>query len=133
MQTGAIKDLKTHPVKLYVDLGLRVTINTDNRLITDTSVSKELWLCHTEMGFTLKDLKQVVLAGFKSSFLPFHVKQEYLRRTSLELERFHEDGTIDDELPAIAYHSRRGREETPPPPAASASPAASPDKRVARA
>jgi adenosine deaminase len=42
VQTGAVKDLATHPLKLYYDLGLRVTVNTDNRLITDTSVSREL-------------------------------------------------------------------------------------------
>ncbi len=97
VQTGAIRDLRSHPIRLYADLGLRVTVNTDNRLVTDTTVSKELWLCHTEMGFGLKDLKQLVLAGFKSSFLPFHVKQEYLRQVSQELQRFHEDGTIDDD------------------------------------
>jgi adenosine deaminase len=47
VQTGAVRDLASHPLKLYNDLGLRVTINTDNRLVTDTTVSKELWLCHT--------------------------------------------------------------------------------------
>lgn len=104
VQTGAIRDLRSHPIKLYADLGLRVTVNTDNRLVTDTTVSKELWLCHTEMGFSLRDLKQVILAGFKSSFMPFHVKQEYLRQVSLDLRRFHEDGTIDEMPPA---HSRK--------------------------
>jgi adenosine deaminase len=65
-----------------------VTVNTDNRLVTNTTVSKELWLCHTEMGFTFDDLKQVILSGFKSAFLPFHVKQQYLRRVSDELNAF---------------------------------------------
>src|SRR3954470_20192586 len=50
VQTGAVKDLASHPIKLYFDLGLRVTVNTDNRLITDTSVSKELFLVHSKMG-----------------------------------------------------------------------------------
>src|SRR5882762_8108874 len=103
VQTGAIRDLTSHPLKLYKNLGLRVTVNTDNRLVTDTTVSKELWLCHTEMGFGLADLKQLIVAGFKSSFLPFHVKQEYLRQVSHELQRFHEDGTVDDATP----HARR--------------------------
>jgi adenosine deaminase len=120
VQTGAIKDLKSHPLKLYADLGLRVTVNTDNRLITDTTVSKELWLCHTEMGFTLNDIKQVIISGFKSSFLPFHVKQEYLRRVSLELDRFHEDGTIAEQVPTEAHSSRRRydrKKESSAPPA----------------
>lgn len=109
VQTGAIKDLKSHPLKLYLDLGLRVTVNTDNRLITDTTVSKELWLCHTEMGLSLDDMKQLVIAGFKSSFMPFHVKQEHLRRASLELDRFHDDGTITDDGAGESHSSRRGR------------------------
>jgi adenosine deaminase len=86
VQTGAIRDLANHPLKLYKDLGLRVTVNTDNRLVTNTSVSKELWLCHTQMGLTLTDIRQIVLSGFKSAFLPFHVKQQYLRKASEELE-----------------------------------------------
>jgi adenosine deaminase len=85
VQTGAIRNLESHPVKLYKDLGLRVTVNTDNRLVTDTTVSKELWLCHTRMGIDLSDIRQIVLNGFKSAFLPFHVKQQYLRKVSDEL------------------------------------------------
>jgi adenosine deaminase len=91
VQTGAIRELSSHPIKLYKNLGLRVTVNTDNRLVTDTTVSKELWLCNQEMGFTMADLKQVILSGFKSAFLPFHVKQQYLRRVSEELKDFPDD------------------------------------------
>ena len=40
VQTGAIRDLASHPLKLYKNLGLRVTVNTDNRLVTDTTVSQ---------------------------------------------------------------------------------------------
>ena len=72
VQTGAVRDLASHPLKLYYDLGLRVTINTDNRLITDTTVSRELWLVHTQMGVSFSDILSLVSAGFKSSFLPFH-------------------------------------------------------------
>jgi adenosine deaminase len=88
VQTGAIRDLASHPLKLYFDLGLRVTVNTDNRLVTDTTVSKELWLCHTQMGLGLEDLKSIILSGFKSSFLPFHLKQQMLRKASEELRAF---------------------------------------------
>ncbi|HLM73193.1 MAG TPA: adenosine deaminase [Polyangiaceae bacterium] len=94
VQTGAVRDLASHPMKLYEALGLRVTVNTDNRLVTDTTVSHELWHCHTKMGMTLKDIKSIVVAGFKSAFLPFHVKQAYLRRVTEELERFTSDGVV---------------------------------------
>jgi len=85
VQTGAIRDLASHPLKLYKNLGLRVTVNTDNRLVTDTTVSRELWLCNTRMGLGLADIKEIILSGFKSAFLPFHVKQQYLRKVSEEL------------------------------------------------
>jgi len=88
VQTGAVDSLARHPVRLYYNLGSRVTANTDNRLITDTTVSKELWLMHSEMGFSLADIKQVILNGFKSSFMAFHEKRRYLETISAELARY---------------------------------------------
>lgn len=102
VQTGAVRDLASHPLKLYQSLGLRMTVNTDNRLVTDTTVSKELWLCHTQMGLSLADIKSLVVAGFKSAFLPFHVKQAYLRRVTEELGRFTADGQVKALIPAAA-------------------------------
>ena len=92
VQTGAVRSLRNHPLKRYFDLGLRVSINTDNRLITDTTVSRELWLVHTEMSVPFSDIKAMVLAGFKSSFLPFHEKQAMLRQVATELEQYDDRG-----------------------------------------
>lgn len=47
------------------------------------------------MSMSLPDIKTMIVAGFKSAFLPFHVKQSMLRQISEELERFHDDGKID--------------------------------------
>ncbi len=91
VQTGAVEGLSTHPMKLYYNLGARVTINTDNRLVTDTTVSKELYVMHSEMGFDLEDIKQVIMNGFKSSFLPFHEKRRFLEAIGKELAGFSED------------------------------------------
>jgi adenosine deaminase len=99
VQTGAVKDIRNHPLKLYLDLGLRVTINTDNRLITDTTVSRELYLVHTQMGLPFTDVKKLVLAGFKSTFQPFHERQAALRRVGGELKLYDENGRIEGELP----------------------------------
>jgi adenosine deaminase len=98
VQTGAIASLATHPLRLYKNLGARVTINTDNRLITDTTVSKELWLAHTQIGLSWSDLRQIILNGFKSAFLPFHEKRRYLASVSKQLDAFSGDGTIDEAL-----------------------------------
>ena len=92
VQTGAVKSIQTHPLKLYFDLGLRVTINTDNRLITKTSVSEELYRVHKEMRVPFSDIKAMVINGFKSAFLPFHDKQAALRKVSHELSLFDDQG-----------------------------------------
>jgi adenosine deaminase len=94
VQTGAVATLESHPLKLYFDLGVRVTINTDNRLITDTSVSKELYLVHRTLGVPFADIKAMIVAGFKSSFQPFHEKQAMLRRVAAELERYDDAGRL---------------------------------------
>jgi adenosine deaminase len=85
VQTGAVPSLAAHPLKFYLDYGLRVTINTDNRLITDTTVTKELWLAHKEMGLALEDLNTLIVSGFKSAFLPFREKQDMLRAVNQEI------------------------------------------------
>ena len=98
MQTGAVRELRAHPLKLYHDLGLRVTINTDNRLITDTTVSRELWLCHTQMGLDKDDIHRIIISGFKAAFLPFHQKQTMVRTVFRELS---------NEAPASEQHEFR--------------------------
>jgi adenosine deaminase len=85
VQTRSVPDFANHPLKFYFDFGLRVTVNTDNRLITDTTATKELLLAHREMGFTLEDLCTVLVQGFKSTFLPFREKQELLRAVNAEI------------------------------------------------
>jgi adenosine deaminase len=90
IQTKAAKTWEAHPVDFYVDYGLRVTINTDNRLITDTTVSKEIWLCHKHYGWNLETIKDVVVAGFKSAFLPYREKSDLLKLVTAELEEFKE-------------------------------------------
>jgi adenosine deaminase len=107
VQTGAVKSFETHPLKLYFDLGLRVTVNTDNRLITDTSVSKELFLVHSQLGVPFRDIKSIVIAGFKSSFMPFHEKQAALRRVTQELSRFDDNGRLREPKNAEAPEEER--------------------------
>ena len=85
VQTGSVHGFASHPLKFYFDFGLRVTVNTDNRLITDTTVTKELLVAHREMGFTVEDLCTVLVQGFKSAFLPFREKQDLLRAANAEI------------------------------------------------
>lgn len=85
LQTGSVSSLGSHPLRFYFDFGLRVSINTDNRLITDTTLTKELLLAHRELGFSLDDLCTVLVQGFKSAFLPFREKADLLREANSEI------------------------------------------------
>jgi len=85
LQTRAAASWETHPVDFYVDYGLRVTINTDNRLMSDTTASKELHLCHTHYGWSLDTIKEIIIAGFKSAFMPYREKADLVAEISREL------------------------------------------------
>jgi adenosine deaminase len=62
------------------------------------------------MGLSFRDIKSIVMAGFKSSFLPFHERQAYLRRVGQELARFDDAGnpisTPSPSTPAPVAHER---------------------------
>ncbi len=85
VQTRSVPSFASHPLRFFFDFGLRVTVNTDNRLITDTTVTKELLVIHREMNFTLEDLCTILVQGFKSAFLPFREKQDLLRTVNAEI------------------------------------------------
>ena len=86
MQTRAASSWETHPVDFYVDYGLRVTINTDNRLISDTSVTNELYQCHKHYGWSLQTIKEIIISGFKSAFMPYREKADLVAAVIKELE-----------------------------------------------
>jgi adenosine deaminase len=88
LQTRAAKSWETHPVDFYVDYGLRVTINTDNRLMSDTTVTKELYLCHKHYSWSLQTIKEIIIAGFKSAFMPYREKADLTLEVSRELAKF---------------------------------------------
>ena len=88
VQTKAVPSLEEHPLKFYYDFGLRVTINTDNRLISNTSVTKELTLAAKYAQLNMADLKNIIVAGFKSAFLPMREKAIMLNLLNRELEKY---------------------------------------------
>lgn len=90
IQTRAAVSWETHPVDFYVDYGLRVTINTDNRLMSDTTVSRELHLCHQHYGWSMQTLKEIIIAGFKSAFMPYREKADLVAEINQELQQFHD-------------------------------------------
>jgi adenosine deaminase len=86
VQTRAVEDVSDHPFKFYYDFGIRVTLNTDNRLVTNTTMTDEFMTAVDTFQLTAGDVRQLCINGFKSAFLPFHERQAALRKISQELD-----------------------------------------------
>jgi len=80
LQTGAIEqwgtELIDHPFDLLYQLGFRVTVNTDNRLMSATSLSRELFLLAEAFGYDLTDLAVFQLNAAAATFLPIEDREE---------------------------------------------------------
>jgi len=88
VQTKAVKKMADHPIRLFYDLGLRVTVNTDNRMVTNTTVSREYQVLHDQLGFSIEEIKELIIMGFKSAFLPYAIKRAMLADVVHELKSF---------------------------------------------
>jgi adenosine deaminase len=71
VQTGAADSIAEHPIGLLAKLRFRVTVNTDNRLMSGTSMSRELALLSEAFGYDLEDLRWFAINAMKSAFIPF--------------------------------------------------------------
>ena len=71
LQTSAALSISLHPITLLKRLRFRVTLNTDNRLMSGTSMSREATLLAESAGWDLADLRWVTINAMKSAFIPF--------------------------------------------------------------
>jgi len=76
-----------HPFRRYFDAGLVVTLNTDNRLISRTTLTEEYWRAHRHLGLGWEELKEVSLLGFQAAFLPYEAKVSLLEEVEEEMAR----------------------------------------------
>lgn len=86
VQTKAVETWENHPIKFYFDFGLRVTLNTDNRLVSKTTLTDEYMIAINKFGFTPDELKYLIINGFKSAFLPLNEKVSMIKSVTKELE-----------------------------------------------
>ncbi|HEU5175353.1 MAG TPA: hypothetical protein VFT96_11410, partial [Gemmatimonadaceae bacterium] len=70
VQTHATESLRRHPFREYYDRGLNVVLNTDNRLMSDTTLTDEYAAANAVLGFTFDELAAVALNGFEGGFIP---------------------------------------------------------------
>ena len=78
VHTGAAKRLEDHPFKIFYQAKFRVTLNTDNRLMSDTSMSKEFTAAADTFGLGLDDLERLTINAMKSAFLPYDKRIDFI-------------------------------------------------------
>jgi len=71
VQTGAVASIAEHPIGLLRDLRFRATVNTDNRLMSRTSMSREMALLVEAFGYGWSELQWFTVNAMKSAFIPF--------------------------------------------------------------
>lgn len=121
IQTRSAKSMAAHPFKFYLDLGLRVTLNTDNRLITDTTVSDEYLLAYKQWNLSSEELGWIMENGFQSAFLPFRDKLALMARVRKEFQELAESYAVKQGV----LPQRRADDDTPSSPGPAAPPKAS--------
>jgi len=92
-----IESMATHPLQMMLEHNLSVCICTDNRLISSTTVTNELMQIIENMPVTPRQLRNVVLAGFKGSFFPgsYNEKRAYVRKAINRFEKLAKEYGID--------------------------------------
>ena len=80
LRTGCCVAAERHPLKTYYDLGLMVTLNTDDPAMFETSLSREYQVAQDTFGFTDAQLRELAMNSFRASFLPEQRKRALLAR-----------------------------------------------------
>ena len=80
VHVGAAPSIADHPVGLLARLRFRVTVNTDNRLMSETSLSQEFQHLATAFGWDLDDMRWATINAMKSAFLPFDDRLQLINR-----------------------------------------------------
>ncbi len=72
-----VREARNHPIKYFFDRGILVTVNTDDPVFFRTNLLDEFWICYSEIGFRMDDIKQLVKNSFIASFLSEDEKNDW--------------------------------------------------------
>jgi adenosine deaminase len=78
VHTGATPSLAEHPFKILYQEKFRVTLNTDNRLMSHTSMTQEFEAAAETFGLTLSDFERITINSMKSAFLPYDQRYDMI-------------------------------------------------------
>lgn len=85
VQTHAVESYEAHPLRKYYDRGMNVVLNTDNRLMSGTTLTDEYMHAARALGFTLDELSDVALNGFASAFLPWEEREALIAKARADI------------------------------------------------
>ena len=71
VHTGAAENVATHPFATYFRARFRVTLNTDDRLMSDTTMTKEFAVAQDTFGLGIDDFEKITINSMKSAFIPY--------------------------------------------------------------
>src|SRR5690554_3772173 len=72
--TGAAEDFATHPFNIFFHNNFRVFLSVDNRLMSDTTLTKEMEIAASHYGLNLRDLEKITVNAMKSAFIHHNEK-----------------------------------------------------------
>ena len=75
---GAVPSIAAHPIGTLFDLGFRVTVNTDNRLMSGVSLSSEFDRCCRAFGWSWPEVRRLTINAMEGAFLPADQRQEII-------------------------------------------------------
>jgi adenosine deaminase len=78
VDTGAVKSIKEHPFGILHRYKFRVTLNTDDRLMSNTTMTKELKIAHDVFKLSFDDLEKLTINAMKSAFVPYKKRIELI-------------------------------------------------------
>jgi adenosine deaminase len=81
VHTGAAASIAEHPIGLLTDLSYRITMNTDNRLMSATTLSDEFAVCTQAFDWDWKTVRWMTVNAMKSAFIPFDERLELINTT----------------------------------------------------
>jgi adenosine deaminase len=78
VHTGATPSLADHPFKILYQEKFRVTLNTDNRLMSNTTMTQEFAAAAETFGLTIDDFEKITINAMKSAFLPYKERLHFI-------------------------------------------------------
>jgi adenosine deaminase len=86
VQTRAARSYAEHPLRQYFDAGMNVVLNTDNRLMSATTLTDEYVHAAAHLDFSFAELSKVALNGFENAFLHWKDRERLIARARQSID-----------------------------------------------